>query len=663
MTTTEKGKVQFIEFHQPSLESGTYHLKIEQTINDTAERIKNEAGENGKTYSRDLTFVVQGERFGPLPPQDIFAVFPPPESLGEHSNVLPHITVKRSTLPWERYPGSVDENLPWLILLLFRESDFEENELDKPKTKNITLGELLATTTNNSKIKYPTDMELELGQLENQQVTVFDVKKKYVKDILPTHADLDLLAHVRLAISDKQLKTLKPMPTGTEYATIIGNRLPEANGESTVYLVSIEGRYTEAGFDYQGATDDDFIRFVSLGSWSFSCVNPAQSFTQLVQKLNLNPCTPRLPKSDNTPAENYLEKGYIPVPHSLRKGSKTVSWYRSPLSTGSNTETFEFPVKASDQLLRYDSEIGMFDISYAAAWQLGRMLMLQNQGLAVELFKWKRQNAQYLKALGQKMINLPLILPPNLDQQTVVPPAIVEWFHGLELLEGVPFNYLIPDERLLPSESIRFFSIDSLWVDCLQDGAFSVGRVTNTDQTDDGKLRSSRGLTRGLEQKITGIMMRSQVVSGWPGLLVDGYDTAVTDLDSIDVTEGQLLPLLRMEKLAKDVLICLFAGEVKTVDVHLQPESMHFGLDAPTEESPEWSKNLRDEQGETTETLISPIPWQNEAKEVIDLTALTELMKVELEKMNGDATLDKFTSGQFALQMIEGVQKVRFVMG
>ncbi|NEQ63594.1 MAG: hypothetical protein F6K53_42330, partial [Moorea sp. SIO4A1] len=42
---------------------------------------------------------------------------------------------------------------------------------------------------------------------------------------------------------------------------------------------------------------------------------------------------------------------------------------------------------------------------------------------------------------------------------------------------------------------------------------------------------------------------------GWPGLLVDGYDTAVADGDSIDETEGNLLPLLRMEKLAKDVLI------------------------------------------------------------------------------------------------------------
>ena len=66
--------------------------------------------------------------------------------------------------------------------------------------------------------------------------------------------------------------------------------------------------------------------------------------------------------------------------------------------------------------------------------------------------------------------------------------------------------------------------------------------------------------------------MRSQVVSGWPGLLVDGYDQVVSNLDAIDPTEANLLPLLRMETLAKDVLLCLFEGEIKTVDIHLQPE-------------------------------------------------------------------------------------------
>jgi hypothetical protein len=279
--------------------------------------------------------------------------------------------------------------------------------------------------------------------------------------------------------------------------------------------------------------------------------------------------------------------------------------------------------------------------------------MLQNQAVAVELFNWKRQHSQHLQKVESSVINMLFSSEQNKIARDI-PDAIYNYFKGLELLQGIPFNYLVPDERLLPPESIRFFVVDSLWVDSLQDGAFSIGRVTSTSVEQDRQIRGSRGLTRSVDQKITGIIIRSQVVSGWPGLLVDGYDTAVTDLDSIDPTEGNLLPLLRMETLAKDVLICLFAGEVKTVDIHLQPESMHFGLDAPTEASPLWSKDLRDTEGELTENRIEPIPWNNEEKEVINLEELATQMNQHLE-------LGEFTSGQFGLQMIEGVQKVRFV--
>ena len=652
MPTTEKGKVQFIQFHQHALESGTYDLKVEQTIK-AGDKIDNNS--NGKTYSRELTFVVQGERFGPLSPNDIYAVFPPPESLGEHSNVLPHITFKRSTLPWERYPGKTDENLPWLILLLFRESDFDGNEEDKPKPKNVTLSELI--TENSPNIKYPT-MELELGQTPNQQVTVIDVKKKYLQDILPTYEDLSYIAHVRRRLpapaSEENLQLLEK-----EYSTIICNRLPEPSGKSTVYLVSIEGRYSNNEFDFMDAKEEDLIRFVSLASWEFSCIDPEQSFTQLLQRLNHDPSTPRLPKSDNEKAEEYLKKGYVTIPHSLRKGSKTYSWYRSPLSTAFNDqeqEIYEFPMKASDQLLRYDSEIGMFDISYSAAWQLGRMLMLENQGLAVQLFKWRREVVQNIKRLQQQQTHLRLINSTGSKAKKIIPNAVEKWFQRLGLLEGVPFNYLVPDEGLLPPECIRFFCLDSVWIDCLQDGAFSVGRVTKGDLSDDKKITELNNFLRQQNQTISGIIMRSQVVSGWPGLLVDGYDQVVSDLDSIDPTEANLLPLLRMETLAKDVLLCLFEGEIKTVDIHLQPESMHFGLDAPTEDSPEWSKNLRNSEGELMENSI-PIPWKNEEKEVIDLQKFATQMKETLSSSDED----EFTSGQFGLQMIEGVEKVRFV--
>lgn len=639
-----EGKVEFIQYHQPYMESGEYRLKVEQTIEASGKV-------NSQTFSREITFVVSGERFGPLSPTDIHAVFPPANTIGDHSNVLPHISLKRSTLPWERFPdsGKVDNNLTWLVLLLFRESDFAK-ESDKPQLQSLSVRELRATST----AKYPA-IDLEPGQHEEEQVNVIDVKRKYLQPLLPTKADLAFLAHTR------QAKDKEGYPEGEQLATILSNRLPEPQGVSSAYLVSIEGRYEDGdagSFDFDNAGDEDLIRLVTLASWSFGCIDPDQSFTQLLMKLNNEPSTPRLPSSSNQAANNFLAQSYIPLPHALREGSKTVSWYRGPLISGAQPDTFELPVRAADELLRYDSSTGLFDSSYAAAWQLGRMLTLQNQRLAIELFNWKREKAQNLKQLEQQIINPPFRNYRQVQQEMTTTPedpeAIADWFYNLEILRGIPFNYLIPDERLLPAESIRFFWVDSVWVDCLQDGAFSVGRVTPSDVKQDGKMRSGRALRSG-DRSITGCILRSQVVSSWPDLLVDAYDTVVDDLGFIAPDEATPLVRLRMEKLAPDVLICLFKGEVKTVDIHQKPEGMHFGLDAPSDGSDKFTKNLRDIYGEGSDDLIiQDIPWRDPTEGIVNISAMVEQMKNLLQR-------GEFTSAQFGLQMIEGVQKVRFI--
>ncbi len=653
-TTTAGQEIKFIQYHQPALESGEYHIKVEQTISDTKNRIP-----DGIKYNKELIFSVIGERFEPLTPQDIYAVFPPPKSLGDHSNVLPHITVNRSTLPWERYPGQTDENLTWLILLLFRDSDFEDDD-DKPKLKTITLGELVARESGGKFPEYELD---EVGQTADEQTSVFDIKKKYVADILPTKADLAYISHIRKAenVEVSEDETPEEAEEAKEFATIVCSRLPQPNGTSYVHLVSIEGRYGDDGFDFQEAGDEDPIRFVSLANWSFSCVDPKQTFTEILQNLNRTPSTPRLPVNENSTAEKSLAMGYVPFPHSLREGSQTVSWYHSPLATGFHSDTYEFPAKAADELLRYDSELGLFDTSYAAAWQLGRMLTLQNSTVATRLYNWKRACAQRLKQLENILIHMPLT-PKQSAAPIDLPLYVLKWFRDLELLRGIPFNYLVPDEKLLPAESIRFFCVDPLWVDCLQDGAFSIGRVTGADVIEDSVTRSSEsGITRDADQKLTGIIMRSQVVAGWPGLLVDGYDTALANADSIDSTEGNLLPLVRMDKLAKDVLICIFQGEVKTVDIHQKPEAMHSGVDPFGVDDTEITKDLRNASGKLIVGSQISVPWNNSEKRVINLVEFAENMKTWFNTDGGGESVTNFTSAQFGLQMIEGVQKVRFV--
>ncbi len=626
-------KVQFIEYQQPPLDSGTYQVTVEQTI-----KTKNSGKIAASKFSQVLDFVVTGHRFAPLTVNDIYAVFPPAGNLGEHTNALPHITLKRSTLPWERSINENDSDLPWVALLLFRESE-------KPTPQTVKLKNLKSTPGNVAKFPAFTD---EPGQTDEDELTVIDVPKKLLAQILPTQKEVALLAHINVLTDANDSPLSEPM------ATVLGNRLPQPGEVSTVHLVALENRYQgkNGEFDYQGAGDDDSIRLVSLTSWSFACVNNQHNFTALLKKLDRQQDTLRLPELQNSEANKYLNLGYVPLAHALRQGDKTISWYHSPLSPGKSPDRLSEPVPMADALVRYDSNSGLFDVSYAAAWELGRMLTLQNQRLAVELFNWKRANAQTLNQLQLQVLHLPFQGEAN-DTNVNLPEAIATWFANLELLKGVPFNYLVPDEQLLKAESLRFFWVDSYWVDCLQDGAFSIGRVTSSDLKTDTQTRSSTSGTRA-DELITGFLLHSEVVSGWPGLEVEGYSDLLNNQSVAN--PNNKLTILRYERLSDHILICLFKGELKTVDFSLKAQSLNCGvdpIDKVAESEPlKIKKGLRKLDGEQGNEEID-VSCKGEVKGVIDIKALAD----KIAKLNNT---EEFTSAQFALSMIEGSQKIRF---
>ncbi|PTL78945.1 hypothetical protein [Vitiosangium sp. GDMCC 1.1324] len=144
--------------------------------------------------------------------------------------------------------------------------------------------------------------------------------------------------------------------------------------------MSLEKRYTNGQFDFQGAGANDWIRLVSLAHWSFFSVEPEQGFSGLLRNLGRQPNTLQLPVSlpASSPAAPCLEQGYVPVTHRMRRGSKSVSFYRGPLVPGENPDSVSLPVRCADELVRYDPATRLFDVSYASAWELGRMLTLAN---------------------------------------------------------------------------------------------------------------------------------------------------------------------------------------------------------------------------------------------------------------------------------------------
>jgi hypothetical protein len=762
MTTT----LTFLDWHQPGLRPGDYTITVEQSIQEIQEDsqipLKIPLDKFPPTTRH---FSVLGPRFT-LDPQEIQEMFPPPGSLGDHANVLPHIILKRSTLPWERSvhpgPGDAPSDIPWLALLLFEEQEIKERPLK--------LSELRTQ-------KYFPDLgPPETGDHNDDHVTVIDVPNSLLQQLIPTIEALKYLAHVRQNTETKE-----------EVAVLIGNRLPTPGGMSIVHLVSLEKRYAGDAFDDQKAQPTDVIPLVSLKSWRFACVSTKQSFKGLLTHLNhrllfhvppevtaplvtmlntqqipeairaafalsarpltgdatvreynqwritdrgnryylvsnrlhvfnqagkqmltldaapnehtlseqpglvakfkqakhtlddakatiakptrpdhwwiqdrsrqyfisqekdtlyvydLDPdsaSTLRLPPlkevhgSANTVIDTYLKRGGAPLPHAMRQGNQTVSWYHGPFTPGRNTTSKDvpLPIRCAAALLRYNQDSGMLDVSYAAAWELGRLLTLQKTQVAIDLFNWKRAHAhdEQLQMAENLLAHLPY---EQAQTDLALPQTVTQWFTDLACLRGVPFAYLVPDERMLPLESIRFFWVDWRWMACLLDGAFSVGRVMTIDHARDQQhvISTAQGLVQTRHDIVTGVLLRSDVVSGWPGLLVDGY------ADENDTTP---LTLLRMERLSKHVLLCLFADKVTAVDMHQRPETLHFGFNRP--DPLDSGANYYKEKTERIH-----ITWQDPGKRVVKMETLA----------------DKLGSGhaaQFALDMIEGVERVRF---
>ncbi len=179
------------------------------------------------------------------------------------------------------------------------------------------------------------------------------------------------------------------------------------------------------------------------------------------------------------------------------------------------------------------------------------------------------------------------------------PDPLHNWMARLKLLYGVPFNYLVPDEGMLPPESIRFFYVDVNWVNAMLDGAYSIGRdLSSAENSADmnldratlahihPKINASAGAIRAKSlgqpgtdsslEVISGFLLRSKIIGEYPGLGVYAYEKGQTPTDPTPA----MMTILRLEKLGdqSDTLLCLLVGDAFRVDIHEAPEHLHYGI-------------------------------------------------------------------------------------
>jgi len=629
-------EVQFIEYHKPTLKSGYYTIKIEQKVKTIEQEVKiRKSSQIPETfYQKEQKFHVQGDRVS-IPPQTIYGIYPPVGSKGNYGTIMPHIMLNRSTLPWERQPDrslwlqrdTETKDIPWLALLLFH-----QGEINKPQ--GIKLKEIIKS----EQIENESDVE----------ISVIDIPKELFQMLLPSPQELKLLTHVRQGTKEDGTKA--------ELAVIISNRLPKLNSINTAHLVSLENNLAD--------NSEDTIRLISLKNWDFSPTDGSleNHFDHLLININKtvntlrSPDNPELGSSEN----EYIRMGYTPLLHHLRNGEKTVSWYHGPLLPGkspnSKDNMVKFPINATDDLLLYNSKYGLFDVSYASAWQIGRLLALQDKNFSINLYNWKRR--QNLASEIESLTTLELLFSSLQDLE--IPQSVTSWFKDIKLLENLPFNYLVPNPEMLPAESLRFFWIDNYWLDCLIDGAFSIADVFTSDN-EYLKYKDKISETKSYPV-VTGFLLRSEAVSGYPGIDIRGFQDG-------SPTSTQL-SILRRSRLSDDVLFCLFSGEVNKIQISQKPETLHFGFSGSLTTG--LFKKLRNPKtGDAYKVKDNPVKldvkhenWRNWEYKIVNIESLANSISQLISTVVEEPVIQKpqanLKSSEFALEMVEGFSIIEF---
>lgn len=492
----ETETIEFVESYQPPIQAGRYTLKVEQDITEVDPGTKNPVAKGvHRTYTNTKTVLVKGERFS-IKPCDICSVFPPDRNQGDHANVLPHIVFSRKTLPWERKSGVPDpkppnnpQTTPWLVLLIFHDDD------PTPKAQQVMVGDLFRnkfkpgpsssereSTLGASAASYAdanSSFSLEFDEHPWDQCKVVDVPVDLFRAIVPTQEDLGWLAHSRSVsgASGHKVGAWTESPTGEaadtptgEFSVIIANRLPKSGGVSTAYLVSLEGMASFLASDSIPLPDikanDNVatsVRLVVLKEWSFTCTPTHETFTGFFEQLTYEPLQlPRAAQVSDDPDDKLvshaLAMGYTALNHNTRWGDQTISWYRGPFLPfespvpvtvpappidASGSLTGATPISTADEALRYDPDLGMLDVSYAAAWQLGRLMAMRDKSFAYALYQWKHENMHktYLHAHANTMQAHLAVLRALRGLKEGAPPPLLTAAGPADLLKTV-FNSL-----------------------------------------------------------------------------------------------------------------------------------------------------------------------------------------------------------------------------
>ena len=441
MADPKPGEMILYDYARPPLLDGSYRMQVATDVTV--------GGSTVPLESKDAFFNVEGPRFT-LAPNEVSAVFPPRNGHGAFHDALPHVALGRRTLPWERALGDSftvgpnDVPYPFLALVLFQEGEYELkrnlpleqvvstsvfNRLGRPQGIRCDAVEA-STALLRSLLPMPDelrllthvrqvnveDRELAAGDSDGYFAVVMSnrlpqpgtkhraclVSVEERTDLLPTTDDprFDVGGVLGGVLEGGVLEAGTPPAPGG--ASTLGTSVLAANGGSMLASAMDEvwaGRSSFLGGvranvgDLEVVTVDlnaddpvpEINRLVLLFSWSFECEGDG-TFRELMQHLNVGMIGQVAEDSKLT----VTDTGHIQIGVTDRDGAPERAWYRGPLVNAPLSRDTNGPYHCADQARRVAADTGAEDVSYAAAFEVGRLLAAADARLAQELMRWRR---------------------------------------------------------------------------------------------------------------------------------------------------------------------------------------------------------------------------------------------------------------------------------
>jgi hypothetical protein len=310
-----------------------------------------------------------------------------------------------------------------------------------------------------------------------------------------------------------------------------------------------------------------------------------------------------------------------------------------------------------------------------------------------------------------------------------LPGDVTRYLGRLSLLHELPFTVVVPDSRMLPPESIRFFFLDQNWLDALLDGALSVVDLTGQDQalldllrpglrdqvraaaaTQRSRRRGAGRMPRppaaaapepgpgpgtervpgpGTERVpgpgtepvpgpgtgpgrgpgagpaagaglATGFLLRSSLVSDWPGLHVTAF---------ADAAGTQPLAVRRLDRVAPSVLIAIVAGRAQQVRIAKPPQGLHYGAIQDGPNPRDYRVYLRGLGGKFPAgpqlpgdpSVVVPMRAGPAGRAVLDIAALHADVADGVAAAYAPGPAPPVDPGAFGLELIAGAELQVFV--